>query len=471
LGKVAAILMLPLYTHYLSTADYGVLELVELTLDLISIVAGSRLGAGVFRLYHQAADDAEKRTVISSAFVVLAAAFVAAGLIAWVGAPQIARSLLGGEEHTVLVRLAAISAALQSLLLIPMAELQLRERSRSLVAIGLGKLVVQLSLNIIFLVHFGWGMRGLLLATLIANVATGVPLALIFLRRFGIVVSGEAVKGILRLGIPFIGVQLARFFMTFGDRYFLRALQGTAAVGVYSLGYKFGFLLFQIGCGPFLTAWEPKRFELEKRADRDDIFNRVFLFMNLVLVTAAVVISLFVSDFLRIATTPEFHAAARVVPVILIAYIAQAWFSFHNYGLVAAGRTEYITLANWAAALIALGGYALLIPRWAEMGAAWATLLSFVASEWLLYALAQRVHRVAYQWTRVGRLSVIAGGVSTAALLLPRLPLVLSIAVHTIFLSIYAVLVWTSGVITASDRERLRGLRFSPASLVAALVR
>jgi O-antigen/teichoic acid export membrane protein len=279
------------------------------------------------------------------------------------------------------------------------------------------------------------------------------------------------VRGILRLGLPFIGVQLAKFLMTFGDRYFLRAVHDTSVVGLYSLGYQFGFILFQVGCGPFLTAWEPKRFEIAKRPDRDEVFNRVFLFLNLVLLTSGVGITLYVSDFLRIATTPAFHPAARIVPVVVVAYVAQGWFAFHNYGLFAAGRTEFITVANWAGAVVAVVGYVLLIPRWLGMGAAWATLLSFVSSEWLVYVLAQRVHPVAYEWTPVIRLSAIAVGVCAVSLLLPEYPWLVSVAVHTGLLGVYAALVWGGGVISPGDRARLRGLGWSPRALVAALVR
>src|SRR5690242_17381555 len=75
-GKAAAFIMLPLYTRYLTPADYGVLELIEMTLDLIAIVAGSRLGAGVFRLYHDAETEEQRRSVLGSAFLVLGVAFL-----------------------------------------------------------------------------------------------------------------------------------------------------------------------------------------------------------------------------------------------------------------------------------------------------------------------------------------------------------------------------------------------------------
>jgi len=471
LGKAVAIVMLPLYTRYLSTADYGVIQLIDMTLDVIAIVAGSRLAAGVFHLYHKTDSEDARRAVLGSAFLLLAGAFIAAGAVAWVGAPLIARLVLGDGGLAPLVRIAAVSLGLQCFLLIPMAEVQLREESRLFVAAGIAKLVVQITLNVVLLVQFGLGTRGVLLAALAANVVVGVPLATRFLRRVGLHYNRQAIRDILRLGLPFIGVQLAKFVQTFGDRYFLRFASSTSAVGLYGLGYQFGFLLAQVGFAPFITAWEPLRFEIARRPDRDEVFNRVFLFLNIVLLSAAVAITLFVSDFLRVATTPPFHAAAGVVPIILIAYIAQSWTGFHNFGLFVGERTDLITLTTWIGAAVALVLYALLIPSYHAMGAAWATLISFVVSEWLVYREAQRIHPIGYAWGRTIRLCAVAVGVCAVSLALPTLPLAGSIVLHAALFLAYLVLVWIGGVLPPADRTRLRDAGRSPRALISALTR
>src|SRR5205814_5322515 len=91
LGKAVAFIMLPLYTRYLTPADYGVIQLIDMTLEIISIVAGSRLAAGVFHLYHKAASEAERRRVLGGAFLLLTTAFVLTGIVSWLFAPLIAR--------------------------------------------------------------------------------------------------------------------------------------------------------------------------------------------------------------------------------------------------------------------------------------------------------------------------------------------------------------------------------------------
>src|SRR2546421_2507243 len=58
--------MLPVYTRYLTPADYGTLQLLIMVLEVMSIVAGSRLGAGVFYYFHKADTDGDRQAGLST---------------------------------------------------------------------------------------------------------------------------------------------------------------------------------------------------------------------------------------------------------------------------------------------------------------------------------------------------------------------------------------------------------------------
>lgn len=465
LSKMISLIMLPILTRYITKSDYGVLALIEMTLDIIGIMSGTSLAAGIYYLYHKFENEEERAKVLSTCFILIVITYTLAGVIVWVMSESIAELILGDLSYAPLFHIAAASLVLQGLQCIPIMEIQLLEKSLSFIVINIVKMVIQIILTIVLLVFFGMGTKGVLMATLLANIAISVPLSISFLTRFGLKFSWDAMQSILRLGLPFIGVQLAKFVMTYGDRYFLQKATDTAAVGLYALGYQFGFLMSSISWAPFITAWDPIRYEISKRPDRDLIFNRVFNLLNLVLISLAVGIVLFVNDFLHVVVTPTFYPAAQVVPIILVAYIAQSWTGFHNFGLFAAERTEIITISNWLGAIIAIIFYVLLIPKYHAMGAAWATLFSFVASEVLIYIAAQRVYRINYLWTQTIRLCLIAFVVCVFSLLLPEVSLIPSIGLHSVLFILYLVLVWNGGVLEDSDKAQLRQAVYNPRSL------
>src|SRR5204862_3523796 len=106
LSKAVAFVMLPVYTRYLTPADYGLLQLLDMVLEVASIVAGSRLGAGIFRYYHKADSTEGRRAVLSTAAVVLGATYAFAATLLYWFSPTIAQVVLGGPKDVALVRIA-----------------------------------------------------------------------------------------------------------------------------------------------------------------------------------------------------------------------------------------------------------------------------------------------------------------------------------------------------------------------------
>jgi O-antigen/teichoic acid export membrane protein len=452
-SKAVAFLMLPIYTRLLSPADYGVLQLVVMFLEVLSIFAGSRIALGIFHFYHKAADEEARRKVLSTALLLLNATFGVAAVITLLVAPQIAQLVFGeAGRYATYVRLGALSMAFESLVTVPTALFQLQQQSIRFVTVSLLRLGLQVVLNLILLIPFRMGVTGVLLTSVISNCLVGTVLVTQLLWKVKPRFSRPAAVAFLRFGVPLVVMQAATFIFTFGDRYFLNKAGDATAVGLYALAYQFGFLVGTIGYIPIEMVWDPQRFAVAKRPDRDAIYARVFVYINVVLLTVGVGISLFVGDVLSIIADPAYHAAAAYVPVIVGAYIFQAWGSFFNVGIMLKEQTHYWTIANWAAAFVALGGYLFLIPRYLVWGAAFTVVASLGTRFWLTHLFSQRLLHIRYDWGPVVRLITIAAAFAAAAVLAPPFPVLASLAVHTLLFGLYVPLVWRV-ILTESDRN------------------
>jgi O-antigen/teichoic acid export membrane protein len=456
LTKAVSFLMLPIYTRFLTPADYGVLQLVTMTLEVVSIFAGSRIAFGIFHFYHKASDEAGRQSVLSTALLLLSTTYALAATAAIVLAPQIAELVFGeAGRYATYIRLAAASMAFESLIIVPTALFQLRDRSTAFVVVSLVRLVLQVALNLILLIAFDMGVTGVLLSSLITSVVVGGVLAVHVLVQVGARFRTAHAREFLRFGLPLVAVQVATFVYTFGDRYFLNRAGGEEAVGLYGLAYQFGFLVATLGFAPFQRVWDPQRFAVAKRPDRDAIYARVFIYLNVGLISASLGISLFSGDVLRLIAAPAFHAAAVYVPIIVIAYVLHCWGNFLNLGIFIKERTEYYTVANWAAAIVAVIGYVLLIPRWLAWGAAIATLASVAVRFWLAFAFSQRLWPIRYEWGPVVRLLLVASAFGLLSALLPLISLPASLAIHVLMFAAYAVLVWRV-LLSDADKDALR---------------
>jgi O-antigen/teichoic acid export membrane protein len=462
--------MLPIYTRYLTPADYGVLQLVELSLDLIAILFGSHLGAGIFRLYQKTDVPRERAAVVSTAFIVVTVAYAAAGAATFAAAPWVSEVVFRSPDRTDLVQLAAVTLGVQGLVLVPLSYLQLVKRPGAYVATNSAKLLIQLSLNVALVVFAGMGPRGVLISNLVANVAIGVVLTAIVVRAVGARMSADVTRALLRFGLPFIPTQIASFVVTHGDRFFLQRRSGETSVGIYALAYQFGVLLARLGYSPFAAAWEPTRFEVATRPDRDQIYARTFVYLNVFLCTMGVGIALFSGDLLRIIAAPAFHAAGNLVPLVTLAYVFYGWSGFLNLGILMRERTELVTAATWGAAAVALIGYVALIPPFGRLGAAIATVAAYAVRAGAVYVLAQRTWPVRYEWAPVIRLLAIACVTGALGVVAAQTPVATSIALHVALFVGYVGAVWSFGVLSTADRAALRKSVRSPASAIAVIL-
>src|SRR5579864_2023283 len=80
LGKMVGFFMIPFYTHYLTPADYGTLELLDLSLSLTGLVLTMWMNASVIRHYYEFEDQHNRSQVIGT--IGITAAIIGAAVAA-----------------------------------------------------------------------------------------------------------------------------------------------------------------------------------------------------------------------------------------------------------------------------------------------------------------------------------------------------------------------------------------------------
>lgn len=469
LDKIVAFAMLPIYTRFMTPEDYGILHLVSMTLEIVSIIAGSRLATGIFRFYHKAETEDDKNRVLGTALSLMSLLYFVAGAAVWIFAVPISNLVFDVPDRANFIIVGGLGFAFSSLLIVPISHLQLIQRSKTFVAVNAAKLGIQVTLNVVLLVIFSMGAMGVLISNLVANIAIGSLVVGMMVRAVGVRLSGQAMRDLLRFGIPMIGTQVAGFILTAGDKFFIQHEDGTDAVGIYGLAYQFGFLLTAVGYLPFQTAWDPVRFEVANRDDRDDIYARVFVYFNVLLMTVALGIAVYVRDVLVIMADSDFHSAANLVPVILIAYALYSWTKFLDLGILISEKTEYVTLGNAVGAAVALLGYAILIPRYYGFGAAWATVIAFAVRLAIIHVISQRLWRVRYDWLPVWKIVGYVGLAYAVSLFITVENVFLSLLARTGLILAYTIMLWFGGVLSDSDRVMVVKLIKSPKAAMASL--
>jgi O-antigen/teichoic acid export membrane protein len=461
-ARVTSVIMLPVYTHYLTPAQYGILALLDVAVDIANILFAAGTRAGLQRFYFKAADDDQRLSVVFTAWVLENGLTWLGALALILGSGFVYHRMMSDGGSPALVQLAALNFGLGAAVGVPMAFLQIKQRALPYSAILLSKLVMQVIFNLLFLVHFGMGVASILLSTMIVNIVLGVGLSIYLLSVTGIRFSRLALTDLRRFGVPYQLATAAAFVLAFGDRFFLEHSHGLAEVGVYGLAYTFGFLLYQIATTPFLRAWEPQRFVAisDAKEERDRAMSRGFLYFNLVVLTVATGLAVYVRPVIAILTSAPYHTASSLVPLILGAYVIQGWGDVTKFGIDVSERTRLYTYASWAAAGVVLVLYATLIPPFGGYGAAIATTIAFAVRFALGYFWSHRVWPISYGWGRVARLTMIAVVTSAYVAIWPAASIVTQLLQGTVAIVVYGLLTWGFVLAPAERRALLDAVRF-----------
>lgn len=457
LGKMVGFIMIPFYTHYLTTADYGTLELLDLSLSLTSLVLTMWMNASIIRHYYDSEDEENRSQVIGTIGITAALiGVVVATLGIWFARP-LSNLILKTPVFYTYVRLIALSFAVSCITAVNWSYLRAKQQSIFVVSMDLLKLVLSLGLNIYYIAYLKVGLIGVLYSSLIAGVVVALMLSIYTLRQIRLRFSFEKLKAISAFGAPLVITSIAAFAVNFSDRFFLQHFSTISDVGIYALGYKFGFMLSFLVVQPFDSIWAARMYEVAKQDDAGDVMSRIFSYYSLVLIGTALAMSLVIKEVIAVISPESFHAAYKVVPVVALAYVFQGMNRYLMSGMYIAKRTLYLGIISAATAVANLALNYFLIGRFGMMGAAAATAASFLFMAVLAYLASQKVHPVPYRFFRMVAPLALAAVLYLASTLVNASPL-MSIAIKCAGFLLFPLGLYLIGFFDRREVEKAREL-------------
>lgn len=459
-------LMIPVYTRYLSPADYGVLELLQLASNVISIIMAIGFSGAVLRFYFQHDTEDDRREVVSTALIAILTLGVGATLLLLTQTAWLARVVLGKPDYGRLVAVMVLANFFAITLIVPLAYLRALRRSGLYAGVMLGRLVLGLTLNIVFVVVLRMSVLGVLLSGLIVAFVSSVGLVGGTLRSVGLKLSRAKFDEMAVYGGPLVPASLSMFVLHFADRFFLQRMTDLNQVGLYALGYRFAMMLPVLVIEPFALIWGAAMFVIARREDAREVCARLFTYFFFVATAFALGVSLVIKDTIKVVATPKFLAAHSVVPVVLVGLLCLAASQFFETGVHLSKRTIFRAAAVGSAAAINLLLNVLLIPKYGMMGAAWATLFSFAALAAMSYVFGQRLYHIPYEFPRLAKLVAAAALIYWASTWLRIESVAASTAARTGLLALYPGLLYVLGFYQQDElRKAMRAGRVAAVSL------
>ena len=449
-SRFIAVLLLPVYTRYLSPADYGLIE----TLIALSAVLTVLLAAGVksafFRFYFDEPEGPGRGRVIRTSFwftMASATAGLAAGLVF---AGPISDLLFGTSDHADLVRAAFVGLWAHVNYEQMTSLFRVEQRSVAYLIATLINLVLTVGATLLLVVALDKGPIGVIVGNLTGTLVVYAGLLAYRRERLGLELDRPLLREMNRFGMPLVPSALFLWILNFSDRFFLVKLAGAREVGLYSIGVRVASAIILL-LAAFRTAWPAFAYSIEDDREAARAYSYVLTYIVVITSWMALALGVLAPWLVRLLTTEEFYDAQRVVAPLAFAAAA---FGAYVVVVIGIGRARQ-TRSNWVisgvAALLNIGLNVALIPPFGMMGAAVATIGAYAALFLGMAWKAQRVFPVPYQWRRVAT----AMGTAIALTVIGRaldVPLAAAIAL----VAVYPLVLLPLGFYLPEELRRMR---------------
>ncbi len=388
--RAAGIVLIPLYTHHLLPAEYGVYALLVSVMDMLTILLGCGLASAMNRFYFDVKNEYQRLQLISTVFICLLILSVLIGLSAYPLGWVIVRFMFDSAEYAGLFALAIATLIFTLLFEVQMNYAVVRKRPQIFLGLAVAKAVLLLALNLVWVgyAHMGlWGVVGSMLVTF--ALITLLYLVCIFW-QVGWHWSPTLVKQLFIYGMPLVPSAFANASMTFIERYCLNHWAGAAVVGVYALAFRLASLLQMFIATPFSQVFFVRRFETLARGEPQSGLDSLLLVFVAVMSLAVLALALFSQEILQLIAPNSYAGVAPLLPLLGVCFVLSSINQNYELGIMYQKKTYYIALIGGISLAATVVLNIILVP----MFAVWGALLALLAVNIIRLVATLRVNRL-----------------------------------------------------------------------------
>ena len=450
-SKLIAVFLLPVYTAYLSPADYGAAEVMVASLVAASIIVRLGVIEAILRFYYLAGERPE--AVVKTGFASLFWTTSAAAAIALPFAEPISRALLD-QPDAGLARLAIMGLWQLTLWEYALTLLRLDERARAYFTFTIAAVLVTIPITVALVVATDLGASAILLG----NFGTGVAFLFgrlwVERRRLGFRVDWGLLRRMSRFGLPTMPAELTLYSLSFIDRIIIVRLAGLAEAGLYALAIKFANGM-QVLTRGFHLAWPPLAYSIQDDDEARGAYALIVSWFVAVSAWAVVGLWLLAPWLVRLLADDDFFSANEAVGPLAAGTALYALYLVLVVILGRTGRTELSFPATAVAVAVNIGLNLLLVPDHGIVGAGVALFASYLVVVALMHSIVRRLFTVPYEWRRLTLAMGLATVLIAAGETLVSHEGAGGLALTLALCAAYPAGLFLAGFLTAEERERL----------------
>jgi len=406
--RLQGLILLPILTDpsYLTTkSEFGDYALIYTFIAFMNVFYLYGMDAAFLRYYFLG--EHSRQTIYRSAFQFLAITGFLFSALVFLFSEPLGSVIFDDAGYDFFVKIAAGILFLDTLCNIPYLILRAEERSIAYTVIRVGRFLLELLFNIIFIVFLKMGVKGILYANIIAaaiNLIVLIPFQFKYLKgEF----SWPAIRSLVRFGLPMVPNSIAFMMVEISDRYLMPRLLNKEILGEYTANHKLGTIML-LFVTAFRTAWQPFFLKIAREKDNREIYSRVMTYFVFVSSFVVLTVTMVIDYIVKIPVAPgktllgeAYWGGVQIIPIILLAYFLYGIYVNLTVGVYIKKKSEWMIIFTGLAAICNIVSNFFLMPAFGMMGAAFAAFFAYFVMMISIFIANQKLYRIKYEYGRM----------------------------------------------------------------------
>ena len=306
--------------------------------------------------------------------------------------------------------LAVVLLFTDSLSNVPYLLLRVTERSLTFSSIKIFRFILELILNLFFVIYLRVGWIGMVYGNIIAAFINLVILLWINRSYFRTIYDFSIIKEMLIFGLPFIPNSLAYMLIELVDRMIVPNILSKDALAVYAGNYRFGMVLGAFILA-FRNAWQPFFLKTSKENNAKEVFGKIFSVFVLITGTLLILSSYLVPELIQIKIYKDvsflnkgYWEGLFIIPILLSAYFFYGIYVYFTLGIYIEKKSRFIGIFTFLGAFANIVLNLIFLEVLGIVGAALATVAAYLVMALFIFVYNQNIYKIELDINRLLRI-------------------------------------------------------------------
>lgn len=342
--KLVTFLLLPLYTAILLPAEKGEVDLLNRISMFLMPLITLQMEEALFRFLIETDNKDDKKEIFSG---VVLFSFISS--VFWSIIIYIVGSLLNYQYTTWLIiySLASFVYAVSD------GFLRGEGKLKAYSILAFINSVINITLNIVFLVVLKTGLEGMFLAYIIATFLTGFA-GLIYIKSYNYVRFGfnkTKLKAMFSYALPLVPTTISWSIISITDGLMIKSNLGAAMNGIYATSLTFPTILNTL-YSFFNISWRESASRMVNKKNKDDFYISVYMTLKRLMLGGLLLIIGVLPLVFNILVNKNYNDSYLYIPFILISVYFSSLASFSSGIFSAYKDTKILATTTYIVALV-----------------------------------------------------------------------------------------------------------------------